>query len=65
MKRQAIDVRNIFTAQMSNRGPRARIPRKCSCRDIALPTKVCRVKAVVFPIGMCGCESWTIKKLER
>ena len=33
-------------------------------RDIALPTKVCLVKAVVFPVVMYGCESWTIKKAE-
>ena len=34
-------------------------------RDITLPTKVCLVKAVVFPVVMCGCESWTIKKAEH
>ena len=34
-------------------------------RDITLPTKVCLVKAVVFPVVMYGCESWTIKKAER
>ena len=33
-------------------------------RNITLPTKVCLVKAMVFPIVMCGCESWTIKKAE-
>ena len=33
-------------------------------RDITLPTKVCVVKAVVFPVAMYGCESWTIKKAE-
>ena len=33
-------------------------------RDIALPTKVCLVKAVVFPVVMYGIESWTIKKAE-
>ena len=33
-------------------------------RDITLPTKVCLVKAMVFPVIMCGCESWTIKKAE-
>ena len=33
-------------------------------RDIAFPTKVCIVKAVVFPVVMYGCESWTIKKAE-
>ena len=34
-------------------------------RDITLPTKVRLVKAMVFPIVMCGCESWTVKKAER
>ena len=34
-------------------------------RDITLPTKVHRVKAMVFPVVMYGCESWTIKKTER
>ena len=34
-------------------------------RDITLPTKVCLVKAVVFPVVMYGCESWTIKKVEH
>ena len=33
-------------------------------RDITFPTKVCLVKAMVFPIVMYGCESWTIKKAE-
>ena len=33
-------------------------------RDITLPTKVHLVKAMVFPIAMYGCESWTIKKAE-
>ena len=34
-------------------------------RGITLPTKVCLVKAMVFPVVMYGCESWTIKKAER
>ena len=34
-------------------------------RDIALPTKVHLVKAMVFPVAMYGCESWTIKKAEQ
>ena len=34
-------------------------------RDIALPTKVCLVKATVFPVVTCGCESWTVKKAEH
>ena len=34
-------------------------------RDITLPTKVCLVKAMVFPVVMYGCERWTVKKVER
>ena len=34
-------------------------------RDITLPTKVCLVKAMVFPVVMYGCESWTVKKAEK
>ena len=34
-------------------------------RDITLPTKICLVKAMVFPIVMYGCESWTVKKAEH
>ena len=34
-------------------------------RDITLPTKVHLVKAMVYPVVMCGCESWTIRKAER
>ena len=33
-------------------------------RDVTLPTKVCLVKAMVFPVVMYGCESWTINKVE-
>jgi len=38
---------------------------KLKSRDITLPTKVCLVKAMVFPVVMYGCESWTVKKAER
>ena len=34
-------------------------------RDITLPTKVCLVMAMVFPLVMYGCENWTVKKAER
>ena len=34
-------------------------------RDITLSTEVCLAKAMVFPVVMCGCESWTVKKAER
>ena len=33
-------------------------------RDITLPTKVCLIKAMVFPVVMYGCENWTVKKAE-
>jgi len=35
------------------------------CRDITLPTNVCLVKAMVFPVVMDGCESWSIRKAEH
>ena len=41
------------------------ILRLLKSRDITLPTEVCLVKAMVFPVVMDGCESWTIKKVER
>ena len=34
-------------------------------RDVTLPTKVHLVKPMAFPVGMYGCESWTVKKAER
>ena len=34
-------------------------------RDVILPTKVCLVKAMVFPVVMYGCESWTVEKVEH
>ena len=43
----------------------ANVDRILKSRDITLPTKVCLVKAKVFPVVMYGCESWTIKKSEH
>ena len=43
----------------------ANLNRVLKSRDITLPTKVLLVKAVVFPVVMYGCESWTIKKAEH
>ena len=40
-------------------------PRQHIKKHITLPTKVCLVKAMVFPVVTYGCESWTIKKAER
>ena len=34
-------------------------------RDVTLPTKVCLVKSMVFPVVMYGCESWTVEKVEH
>ena len=42
-----------------------KLDRLLKSRDITLPTKVCLVKDTVVPVGMCGCESWTIKKAEH
>ena len=39
--------------------------KKIKSRDITLSRKVCLVKAMVFPVVMYGCESWTVKKAER
>ena len=44
---------------------RANLDSILKSRDITLPTKVHLVKAMVFPVVMCGCESWTVKKAER
>ena len=35
------------------------------CKDITLPTKVCLIKAIVFPVVLYGCESWTVKNAEH
>ena len=44
--------------------PGSFIEQRARGRDIALSTKVCLVKAMVFPVVMYACESWTIKKAE-
>ena len=41
------------------------LDRSLKSRDITLPTKVCLVKSVVFPVVMYRCESWTVKKAEH
>ena len=41
------------------------LDRLLKSRDISLPTKVCLVKAMVFPVVMYGCKSWTLKKAEQ
>ena len=43
----------------------ANLDSRLKSRDITLQTKVCRVKAMVFPVVVYRCESWTIKKTER
>ena len=47
------------------RKPMSNLESILKSRDITLPTKVCLVKAVVFPVVIYGCEHWTIKKAER
>ena len=55
------DFRGVFEMDMSWSMVRGNIFKS---RDITLPTKVCLVKAMVFPVVMYGCESWTLKKAE-
>ena len=58
MKGETSDMENVSWTKLN-------IDSILKSRDITLPTKVCVVKAVVFPVVMCGCESWTIKKAEH
>ena len=46
------------------RQPTTNLDSRLKSRDITLPTKVHLVKAMVFPVVMYGCESWTVKKAE-
>ena len=55
IKRRLLHGRKVMTNQDS----------MLKSRDITLPTKFCLVKAMVFPVVMYGCESWTVKKAER
>ena len=54
----------IKRSLLLGRMPMANIDSVLKGRDIALPPKVCLVKAMVLPVVMYGCESWTIKKAE-
>ena len=56
----AMKIKDTCSLEESCDQPRQHI----KSRDITLPTKVCLVKAMVFPVVMYGCESWTIKKSE-
>ena len=56
---------HLWVAQSLTRLNRAAADSILKNRDITLPTKVHLVKALVFPVVMYGCESWTIKKVER
>ena len=51
-------LQGIFPTQGSN-------PGLLHCRQITLLTKICVVKVMVFPVVMCGCESWITRKVER
>ena len=55
IKRRLLLVRKVMT----------KLDSLLKSRDITLPTKVCLVKVMVFPVVMYGCESWTVKKAER
>ena len=55
--------REIKSCLLLRRKAKTHLDSILKSRDITLPTKVCWVKAMVFPVVMCGCESWIIKKL--
>ena len=54
----------IYRAALLGRKVMTNLNSILKSRDITLPTKVCLVKAMVFPVFMYGCESWTVKKAE-
>ena len=54
----------IQTCFLLGRKAMTKLDSKLKRRDITLPTKVCRVKAMPFPVVMYKCENWTIKKAE-
>ena len=55
----------MVTAAMKLKDAYSNLDSILKSRDITLPTKVRLVKAMVFPVVMYGCESWTVKKAER
>ena len=57
----AMKLKDAYSWKESYDQPREHI----KSRDITLPTKVCLVKAIIFPVVMYGCESWTIKKAKH
>ena len=56
--------REIKRCLLLGRKPMTNLDSILKSKDITLLTKFCRVKAMVFPVVMCGCESWTLKKAE-
>ena len=57
--------REIKRGLLPGRKVMTNLDRILKSRDITLPTKVCLVKTMVFPVVMYGCETWTIKEDER
>ena len=57
--------RIAYCYEQNTRKAMANLDSILKSRDITLPTKVCLVKAMVFPVVMDGCESWTINKVEH
>ena len=58
------DSRDMHLSKLLGRKAMTNVDSILKSRDIILPTKVCLVKAMIFPVVMYGCESWTIKKAE-
>ena len=55
----------IKRSLLLGRKPMTNLDSILKSKDITLPTKVCLVKAMVFPVVMYGCESWTVKKVDH
>ena len=65
IKRCLLLGRKVITKKEKKRKVMINLDSIFKSRDITLPTKVHLVKAIVFPVVMYGCESWTVKKAER
>ena len=61
---QMVNLKEIKRRLLLGRKVMTNLDSMLKSRDITLPTKVCLVKAMVFPVVMYGCESWFVKKAE-
>ena len=60
-----LDKKYLYVLCITGRKDMTNLDSIFKSRDITLPTKICQVKAMVFPVVMYGCESWTVKKADH